>query len=66
MYPVGMGKTSSHLGPYDRIVEADEVDGLLQRIQDVLDERGVLTVADYQNAKLEAHNDAHRIVVAAE
>lgn len=55
-----MGNTSSseRLGKYDRIVEAYELGPLMTRIQRVLDERGVLTVADYQRECQEARNDA--------
>lgn len=33
--------------------------GLIQRIQAILDQRGVVTVADYRQAADEARNEAH-------
>lgn len=48
------------LNQYDRIVEVYELDNLVQRIANVLDEHGVLSIADYQKQLQEARNDAQR------
>jgi hypothetical protein len=57
-----MGNTASteRLGIHDRIVEAYELEPLVAGIQRVLDEKGVLTVADYQKELEAARNDGSR------
>jgi hypothetical protein len=52
--------TQPALTEFDRVVEAYELEPLIARIQRVLDERGVLTVADYQEAIQAARNDGNR------
>lgn len=39
-----------------RIVEGYELDRLMTRIQDVLEDKGVLTVEDYKREFMEARN----------
>lgn len=48
------------LTEWDRVVEVYELDSLVQRIANVLDAKGVLTVADYQRELQEARNDGMR------
>lgn len=48
------------LSEYDRIVEHYELDWLVQRIQRVLDEKGVLTIEDYQRELTGARADGSR------
>ena len=47
-------------GEYDRHVECYELSWLLERIQDVLNANGVLTVADYREALTGARNDGSK------
>jgi len=48
------------LTEYDRIVEAYELEPLVIGILRVLDEKGALTVADYQRELLAARSDGSR------
>ncbi|MGY3318655.1 hypothetical protein [Arthrobacter sp. TE12232] len=43
---------------HDRVVEHYEMPALIERIQNVLDVNGVLTVADYRRELTAARNDA--------
>lgn len=52
--------SSERLGIHDRIVEAYELEPLVTGIQRVLDEKGVLTVADYQKELQAARNNGSR------
>jgi hypothetical protein len=56
-----MATKTAHLdAKYDRLVEHHELSWLVERIQDVLDADGVLTVAGYREALTGARNDAGR------
>jgi Flp pilus assembly CpaE family ATPase len=52
-----MAKTEHLSEPFDRLVEHYEMPSLIERIQNVLDAEGVLTVADYREALTAARND---------
>jgi spermidine synthase len=48
------------LTQYDGIIEAYELEAFFERVRRVLDEKGVLTVADYQRELQAARNDGSR------
>jgi len=53
-------KTAHLDGAYDRLVEHYELSWLVERIQDILNANGVLTVADYRRSLIGARNDGGR------
>jgi hypothetical protein len=56
-----MPEKTSHLDDkYDRTVEHYELSWLVERIQRVLDEKGVLTVEDYRRELMGARADGSR------
>ena len=59
--PVHWRHRVAHLTDTDKIVEFYELENFVNRVTDIIDERGVLTADDFKEAVARAREDASQI-----